>query len=98
PSCFLLSLHDALPILWGAEGPTSYDCSGLTSQAWAAAGRPIPRTSQEQWRLLPHIAIKDMRPGDLIIYHADATHVGMYVGNGQRSEEHTSELQSRFEL
>ncbi|WP_405899047.1 NlpC/P60 family protein [Streptomyces sp. NBC_00727] len=71
------------PYVWGAEGPKSYDCSGLTSQAWAAAGRPIPRTSQEQWRLLPHIEIKDMRPGDLIIYHADATHVGMYVGDGQ---------------
>ncbi|MGW2471513.1 NlpC/P60 family protein [Streptomyces sp. NPDC001665] len=71
------------PYVWGAEGPKSYDCSGLTSKAWAAAGRPIPRTSQEQWRLLPHIAIEDMRPGDLIIYHADATHVGMYVGNGQ---------------
>ncbi|WLQ35299.1 NlpC/P60 family protein [Streptomyces castrisilvae] len=70
------------PYVWGAEGPKSYDCSGLTSQAWAAAGRPIPRTSQEQWRLLPHIAIKDMRPGDLIIYHSDATHVGMYVGDG----------------
>ncbi|MFF9350780.1 NlpC/P60 family protein [Streptomyces sp. NPDC014734] len=70
------------PYVWGAEGPRSYDCSGLTSQAWAAAGRPIPRTSQEQWRLLPRIAIKDMRPGDLIIYHSDASHVGMYVGDG----------------
>lgn len=70
------------PYVWGAEGPRSYDCSGLTSQAWAAAGRPIPRTSQEQWRLLPHIAIKDMRPGDLIIYHGDASHVGMYIGDG----------------
>ncbi|MEV8456475.1 NlpC/P60 family protein [Streptomyces sp. NPDC052095] len=70
------------PYVWGAEGPGSYDCSGLTSQAWAAAGRPIPRTSQEQWRLLPRIAIKDMRPGDLIIYHSDASHVGMYVGDG----------------
>lgn len=71
-----------LPYEWGAVGPTSYDCSGLTSRAWAAAGRPIPRTSQEQWRQLPHIAIKDMRPGDLIIYHADASHVGMYIGDG----------------
>lgn len=71
-----------LPYEWGAVGPTSYDCSGLTSQAWAAAGRPIPRTSQEQWRQLPHIAIKDMRPGDLIIYHGDASHVGMYIGDG----------------
>ncbi|MFH8474556.1 NlpC/P60 family protein [Streptomyces sp. NPDC018000] len=70
------------PYVWGAEGPGSYDCSGLTSQAWAAAGRPIPRTSQEQWRLLPRIAIKDMRPGDLIIYHGDASHVGMYIGDG----------------
>ncbi|MEU1471241.1 NlpC/P60 family protein [Streptomyces sp. NPDC005761] len=71
-----------LPYVWGAEGPKSYDCSGLTSQAWAAAGRPIPRTSQEQWRQLPHIAVKDMRPGDLIIYHSDASHVGMYIGDG----------------
>ncbi|MFG2627919.1 NlpC/P60 family protein [Streptomyces sp. NPDC048473] len=70
------------PYDWGAEGPDSYDCSGLTSQAWAAAGRPIPRTSQEQWRLLPHIAVKDLRPGDLIIYHGDASHVGMYIGDG----------------
>ncbi|MCT2545744.1 MULTISPECIES: C40 family peptidase [Streptomyces] len=70
------------PYGWGDEGPKSYDCSGLTSQAWLAAGRPIPRTSQEQWRLLPHIAIKDMRPGDLIIYHSDASHVGMYIGDG----------------
>ncbi|WP_443071491.1 NlpC/P60 family protein [Streptomyces sp. NBC_01465] len=71
-----------LPYVWGAEGPKSYDCSGLTSQAWAAAGRPIPRTSQEQWAQLPHVAIKDMRPGDLIIYFSDATHVGMYIGDG----------------
>lgn len=70
------------PYVWGAEGPGSYDCSGLTSQAWAAAKRPIPRTSQEQWAQLKHIAIGDMRPGDLIIYHSDATHVGMYVGDG----------------
>ncbi|MEE1791381.1 NlpC/P60 family protein [Streptomyces sp. BE308] len=70
------------PYVWGAEGPDAYDCSGLTSQAWAAAKRPIPRTSQEQWRQLPRIDIKDMRPGDLIIYHSDASHVGMYVGDG----------------
>ncbi|WP_244177134.1 NlpC/P60 family protein [Streptomyces albus] len=67
---------------WGAEGPDTYDCSGLTSQAWAAAGRTIPRTSQEQWKRLPRIAIRDMRPGDLIIYHSDASHVGMYIGGG----------------
>lgn len=70
------------PYVWGATGPGSYDCSGLTSQAWLAAGRPIPRTSQEQLRLLPKVAVKDMRPGDLIIYFDDASHVGMYVGDG----------------
>ena len=70
------------PYVWGAEGPGSYDCSGLTSKAWLAAGKAIPRTSQEQWRLLPRIDIKDMRPGDLIIYHTDASHVGMYIGEG----------------
>ncbi|MCX3061554.1 C40 family peptidase [Streptomyces beihaiensis] len=70
------------PYVWGAEGPDSYDCSGLTSQAWAAAGHPIPRTSQEQWKQLKHVDIKDMRPGDLIIYHDDASHVGMYIGDG----------------
>lgn len=70
------------PYGWGDEGPDSYDCSGLTSQAWAAAKRPIPRTSQEQWRLLPRIGVEAMRPGDLIIYHQDASHVGMYIGGG----------------
>ncbi|MFC9296674.1 NlpC/P60 family protein [Streptomyces sp. NPDC057011] len=70
------------PYVWGAEGPGSFDCSGLTSQAWLAAGRAIPRTSQEQLRLLPKIAVKDMRPGDLIIYFDDASHVAMYVGDG----------------
>ncbi|MGW0612642.1 NlpC/P60 family protein [Streptomyces sp. NPDC002788] len=70
------------PYQWGAEGPKSYDCSGLTSQAWMSAGRGIPRTSQEQWRQLRHIDIEDMRPGDLIIYFDDASHVAMYVGDG----------------
>ncbi|MDG9718682.1 C40 family peptidase [Streptomyces sp. DH24] len=71
-----------LPYEWGAEGPGSYDCSGLTSRAWAKAGTPIPRTSQEQWRRLKRIDIEDMRPGDLVIYNKDASHVGMYVGAG----------------
>ncbi|MDT9685167.1 NlpC/P60 family protein [Streptomyces sp. TRM76323] len=70
------------PYVWGAEGPDAYDCSGLTQRAWGAAGRGIPRTSQEQWRLLPKVAVQDMRPGDLIIYFDDASHVGMYIGNG----------------
>ncbi|MFF4486858.1 NlpC/P60 family protein [Streptomyces sp. NPDC001544] len=70
------------PYVWGAEGPRSFDCSGLTSQAWASAGHPIPRTSQEQWKQLKHVDVEDMRPGDLIIYFKDASHVAMYVGDG----------------
>ncbi|MFE5714726.1 NlpC/P60 family protein [Streptomyces sp. NPDC056501] len=70
------------PYIWGAEGPDSYDCSGLTQLAWGKAGLPIPRTSQEQWRLLPRVDIKDMRPGDLIVYFKDASHIGMYIGKG----------------
>ncbi|MFJ5674629.1 NlpC/P60 family protein [Streptomyces sp. NPDC093097] len=68
--------------VWGAVGPDTFDCSGLTLRSWQAAGRTIPRTSQEQWRQLPRVALKDMRPGDLVIYFSDASHVGLYVGDG----------------
>ncbi|MGP3980906.1 NlpC/P60 family protein [Streptomyces sp. KR80] len=70
------------PYRWGAEGPDSFDCSGLTSQAWARAGRAIPRTSQEQWRRLPKVSIRSVRPGDLVIYYRGATHVALYIGLG----------------
>ena len=51
------------PYLWGAEGPRSFDCSGLTWPAWAHAGRTIPRTSQEQWRRLPRVSLRSATPG-----------------------------------
>ncbi len=71
------------PYVWGAVGPSSYDCSGLTSTAWAAAGHPVPRTSQAQWQGLTRVGLASAQPGDLIIYYSDATHVGMYIGGGQ---------------
>jgi cell wall-associated NlpC family hydrolase len=71
------------PYEWGAEGPRTFDCSGLTSEAWARAGTPIPRTSQEQWARLPKVPLKDLRPGDLVIYFPEATHVALYVGEGE---------------
>ncbi|MCT9089938.1 NlpC/P60 family protein [Streptomyces sp. ASQP_92] len=71
------------PYGWGDVGPSSYDCSGLTSVAWAHAGHPIPRTSQAQWQGLRHVGLASAQPGDLIIYFSDATHVGMYIGGGQ---------------
>lgn len=70
------------PYEWGAEGPKTYDCSGLTSQAWSRAGRPIPRTSQEQWARLPRVPLDQLRPGDLVVYFPKATHVALYLGDG----------------
>ncbi|WP_405794784.1 NlpC/P60 family protein [Streptomyces sp. NBC_01506] len=71
------------PYLWGAEGPESYDCSGLTSRAWTRAGVSVPRTSQEQWAGLPRVELSELRPGDLVVYFPKATHVAMYLGDGK---------------
>ncbi|MFJ4325234.1 NlpC/P60 family protein [Streptomyces tricolor] len=71
------------PYRWGAKGPEAYDCSGLTSQAWSRAGTPIPRTSQEQWDRLGKVPLNRLRPGDLVVYFPEATHVAMYVGDGK---------------
>ncbi|MGW5331580.1 NlpC/P60 family protein [Streptomyces bauhiniae] len=71
------------PYRWGAVGPASFDCSGLTSRAWARAGTPIPRTSQEQWARLPHVPLNSLRPGDLVVYFPEATHVALYLGDGK---------------
>ncbi|MET9820933.1 NlpC/P60 family protein [Streptomyces sp. NPDC006349] len=70
------------PYEWGAEGPAAYDCSGLTSVAWRRAGTPIPRTSQEQWARLTHVPLGELRPGDLVVYFPEATHVALYLGDG----------------
>lgn len=70
------------PYKWGAEGPKSFDCSGLTSKAWAKAGKDIPRTSQEQWAQLRRVSLRKLRPGDLIVYFPKATHVALYLGDG----------------
>ncbi|MDG9716539.1 NlpC/P60 family protein [Streptomyces sp. DH24] len=70
------------PYQWGAEGPRAYDCSGLTSEAWAHAGRSVPRTSQEQWARLERVPLRELRPGDLVVYFPEATHVALYLGDG----------------
>ncbi|WP_051940465.1 C40 family peptidase [Phaeacidiphilus oryzae] len=75
--------HIGTPYVWGGTSPSGYDCSGLTSQAWAAAGVRIPRTSQAQFAGLPRVpAGQPLRPGDLVVYFPGATHVGMYIGDG----------------
>ncbi len=65
--------------VWGATGPTTFDCSGLMYAAWQAAGVTLPRTTEEEWAGLPHIPLSDLEPGDLILYNGES-HVAMYVG------------------
>ncbi|MFI2257683.1 C40 family peptidase [Streptomyces tubercidicus] len=71
------------PYVWGATGPTSYDCSGLTQAAWKAAGVDLPRTTWDQVKEGQRVATKDLQPGDLVFFYDDISHVGMYIGNGK---------------
>lgn len=70
------------PYVWGATGPASYDCSGLTQAAWKAAGVDIPRTTWDQVNVGTRIATEDLRPGDLVFFYDDISHVGIYKGDG----------------
>ncbi|MFC4019524.1 NlpC/P60 family protein [Micromonospora sp. GCM10011542] len=70
------------PYVWGAEGPNSYDCSGLMLAAWAKAGVSLPHNAAQQSRVTKDVSRADLRPGDLVFYYSDIHHVGMYVGNG----------------
>ncbi|MFD7414808.1 C40 family peptidase [Kitasatospora purpeofusca] len=73
------------PYVYGATGPNSFDCSGLTGWAYAQAGVSLPRTSQEQANAGTRIGsdISQAQPGDLVIFYGDRHHVGIYVGGGQ---------------
>ncbi|MFE9672861.1 NlpC/P60 family protein [Streptomyces sp. NPDC006259] len=72
------------PYVYGATGPSSFDCSGLTSWAYAQAGVSIPRTSQAQANAGTRIySQSDLKVGDLVIFYGDQHHVGFYAGNGQ---------------
>ena len=67
---------------YGAAGPSSFDCSGLTMMAWAQAGVGLPHSSSAQYGSGPHIASGALQPGDLVFYYQPISHVGMYIGNG----------------
>ena len=73
------------PYRFGAVGPGAFDCSGLTLQAWKAAGVDLPRTSQQQVGAGRAVAKSDLQAGDLVFYYSSTapSHVGLYVGNGQ---------------
>lgn len=71
------------PYVWGATGPNSYDCSGLTQAAWKAAGVAIPRTTWDQVKIGSQVATANLQPGDLVFFYSDISHVGLYIGDGQ---------------
>ncbi|MDX2762108.1 C40 family peptidase [Streptomyces europaeiscabiei] len=71
------------PYVWGSTGPDGFDCSGLMVWSYGQAGVGLPRTSQAQRYAGTRVPLSQARPGDLVTYRADASHVGMYAGNGQ---------------
>ncbi|RMI39664.1 C40 family peptidase [Streptomyces triticirhizae] len=66
----------------GAEGPAAFDPAGLALRAWEHVGVTVPRTSARSWELLPRVPLDQLRPGDLVIYHEDASHTALYAGDG----------------
>ncbi|WP_084216697.1 C40 family peptidase [Pseudonocardia spinosispora] len=71
------------PYVWGAVGPSSFDCSGLMMWAYKQAGINIPRTSKQQSSFGTPVSTKDLKPGDMVFYYSPVSHVGMYIGNGK---------------
>ncbi|WP_239067705.1 C40 family peptidase [Actinomadura bangladeshensis] len=71
------------PYKWGADGPSSYDCSGLAMAAWRKAGVTLPRVTYAQYRKVDRkVKYGNLEPGDLIFFHG-RSHVGLYVGHGR---------------
>ncbi|MFF9685146.1 NlpC/P60 family protein [Streptomyces sp. NPDC014623] len=71
------------PYVWGATGPFSFDCSGLTQAAWRAAGVSLPRTTYTQINAGRRVPRSALAPGDLVFFYSGVTHVGLYIGGGQ---------------
>ncbi|CAL9556805.1 NlpC/P60 family protein [Streptomyces sp. enrichment culture] len=70
------------PYVWGATGPGSYDCSGLTQAAWKAAGVTLPRVTYDQVNAGTTVSVSQAQPGDLVFFYDDISHVGLYIGDG----------------
>lgn len=71
------------PYVWGATGPSAFDCSGLTTWAHQQVGITVPRTSQGQAGGGISVSIDQLQPGDIVVMYSGASHVGIYIGNGQ---------------
>jgi peptidoglycan DL-endopeptidase CwlO len=68
--------------VWGAAGPTTFDCSGLVMWAYAHVGISLEHFTGDQWNEGEHISRSQLEPGDLVFFFADISHVGLYIGNG----------------
>jgi cell wall-associated NlpC family hydrolase len=71
------------PYVWGAAGPSTFDCSGLTMYAWAQAGVSLPHSSSMQMGSGQRVSLSALAPGDLVFYGSPVHHVALYVGGGQ---------------
>lgn len=68
---------------YGASGPSSWDCSGLTQGAYKSVGVKLPHSARQQYSKGKRIKKSDLRPGDLVFFYGGISHVGMYVGDGK---------------
>jgi cell wall-associated NlpC family hydrolase len=68
--------------VYGAAGPSAFDCSGLTMAAWAQAGVGLPHSSSAQMGSGAPVSASALQAGDLVFYYSPVSHVGMYIGNG----------------
>ncbi|GLY42659.1 hydrolase Nlp/P60 [Amycolatopsis sp. NBRC 101858] len=69
--------------VWGATGPSTFDCSGLMLWAYKQAGITLPRSSREQSTFGAAVPRDQLQPGDLVFYYSPVSHVGMYIGDGK---------------
>jgi peptidoglycan DL-endopeptidase CwlO len=69
--------------VWGATGPSAFDCSGLTMAAWAAAGVSLPHSSSMQASSGTPVSHSALQPGDLVFYYSPISHVAIYIGGGK---------------
>lgn len=84
------------PYQYGASGPNSFDCSGLTMWSWRAGGRSLPHSSSAQWSATSRVSMGDLAPGDLLFYGRPIHHVALYIGNGQMIEASHSGTPVRY--
>jgi len=70
------------PYVFGAAGPSSYDCSGLTMAAWERGGVSLPHSAADQYNYGHHVSRDELQPGDLIFFYQPIGHVTIYIGDG----------------